>query len=455
MLKVLIHRTYLRLFVAQVSALLGTGIMTIALSLLAYQLAGGDAGAVLGTALALKMIAYVGIAPLAGTVAPRFSRRAWLASLDLARASVVVCLPFVDAVWQIYVLIFVLSACSAASTPVFQATIPDVLPDEEDYTQALSLTRLAYELENLLSPAIAAALLTIIGFHWLFAGTAAGFFASALLVGTLALPRAQKPDTTDRFRDRLTLGIRRYLATPRLRGLLALNLAVAAAGAMVIVDTVVYVRAILHGSDRQVAWAFTAAGLGAAFAALMLPRLLRHGSDRVVMLGGAALLGIGLLLGLSSPSLIGLLAIWATLGIGSSLIQTPTGRLLRRSAGEADRAPLFTAQFALSHACWLIAYPVAGWVATAWGMSAAFVILAGMVVLASIAALRLWPAHDPDVIEHEHPPLSHAHLHIHDAHHQHEHRGDEGPVPHSHPHHHGGLRHSHVFVIDLHHPHWP
>lgn len=49
-----------------------------------------------------------------------------------------------------------------------------------------------------------------------------------------------------------------------------------------------------------------------------------------------------------------LLPLWFTLGLGYSLAQTPSGRLLRRSAREEDRPALFAAQFALSHACWLI-----------------------------------------------------------------------------------------------------
>ena len=57
---------------------------------------------------------------------------------------------------QIYVLIFLLNAGSAAYTPTLQATIADVLPDETQYTRALSLSRLAYDLENLLSPTLAA-----------------------------------------------------------------------------------------------------------------------------------------------------------------------------------------------------------------------------------------------------------------------------------------------------------
>ncbi len=61
MLAVLRHRTYRHLFAAQVLSLVGTGLTTMALGLLAYDLAGANAGAVLGTALAIKMIAYVGV----------------------------------------------------------------------------------------------------------------------------------------------------------------------------------------------------------------------------------------------------------------------------------------------------------------------------------------------------------------------------------------------------------
>ena len=61
-------------------------------------------------------------------------------------------LPFVTEVWQVYVLIFLLQSASAAFTPTFQATIPDILPEEKDYTRALSLSRLAYDLESLAQP---------------------------------------------------------------------------------------------------------------------------------------------------------------------------------------------------------------------------------------------------------------------------------------------------------------
>ncbi|GAA4986942.1 hypothetical protein GCM10025734_11560 [Kitasatospora paranensis] len=246
MLSVLRNRTYRHLFTAQVVALVGTGLATVALSLLAYDLAGGNASAVLGTALAIKMTAYVAIAPVVGAVADRIPRRALMAAMDLTRAAVALALPFVTEIWQVYILVLLLQAASAAFTPTFQATIPEVLPAERDYTQALSMSRLAYDLESLFSPALAAALLTVVSYTWLFAGTTVGFLASAALVVSAVLPKPRPVERGGGVRDRAAFGTRLFLATPRLRALLALDLAVAAAGAIVFVDTVGVVRDHFH-----------------------------------------------------------------------------------------------------------------------------------------------------------------------------------------------------------------
>ena len=451
----LANRTYRRLFAAQVIALLGTGLSTIALSLLAYQIAGGEAGAVLGTALALKMVAYVGVAPIVGGLAHRLPRRALLVTLDCARAGFVLCLPFVTEIWQIYVLIFLLNACSAGFTPTFQATIPDILPDEAQYTRALSLSRLAYDLENLLSPLLAAAALAVVSYGALFVANAGAFAVSALLVLSVVLPRAQWQAREKGVWQELTFGLRTYLATPRLRGLLALSMAVSSAGAMVIVNTVIAVRERFGGSESDTALAFAAAGAGSMIVALLLPRLLDRSPERPLMLAGGTILVVGLGLGAAASSLVVLLAIWFVLGAGSSLIQTPAGKLLRRSAHGGDRAAVFAAQFALSHACWLVTYPLAGWLGSTLGLTIAFAVLAAIALSATALAAAWWPSDDPVVLEHEHPELDHEHLHVHDEHHQHEHEGWEGPEPHSHPHHHARVRHRHAYVIDLHHPVWP
>lgn len=436
MLTVLANRTYRHLFAAQLIALVGTGLLTVALGLLAFELAGANAGAVLGTALAIKMIAYVGVAPIASAFAERVPRRAMLVALDLVRAGVAVFLPFVTEVWQVYVLIFVLQAASAAFTPTFQATIPDVLPDEKDYTRALSLSRLAYDLESVVSPMLAAALLTVISYHNLFAGTVVGFLVSAALVVSVALP-SPKPTKPRGIYDRTTRGIRIYLATPRLRGLLAINMAVAAAGALVIVNTVVYVQAVFGLGQSDTALALAAFGGGSMLVALVLPRVLEAIPDRTAMLVGASVLVVATLAASAIPSYTWLLPLWFVIGAGYSMAQTPSGRLLRRSSHPEDRPALFAAQFALSHACWLLNYPLAGWAGASLGLPATSLVLALIGGTAVAAAARLWPAGEPDLVDHSHDDLPSDHPHW-----------SEGVVD-------GRNRHAHAYVIDDLHAAWP
>lgn len=387
------NRPYRRLFGAQVGALIGTGLTTVALALLAYDLAGGDAGQVLGIALALKMVAYVAIAPIAGAYAPRLPRKPFLVALDLGRAGAAFCLPFVTEVWQIYVLILWLNACSAGFTPIFQATIPEIVPDPAQYARALSASRLAYDLESLLSPALAAAALAVMSYDVLFAANGVGFLLSAGLVLAVALPGARLAAPVRGAWRRVGDGVRGYLAVPELRAAWLLYFAVAAAGALVIVDTVLYVRAHLGGGEVAVALAFAASGAGSMLAALALPRWLDRAPERAPMLAGGALLALGLAATAAwRPGFTGLLALWFALGVGLSLVQTPVGRLLARHSTEATRPGLFAAQFALSHACWLLGYPLAGVLASHAGLEVTLWVLTAMAGVAATAAWAIWPA---------------------------------------------------------------
>lgn len=441
MLEVLANRTYRHLFLAQVIALLGTGLATVALGLLAFDLAGANAGAVLGTALAIKMLAYIGVAPIASALVERLPRRAVLVALDLVRAAVALVLPFVTQIWEIYVLIFVLQSASAAFTPTFQATIPDVLSEEGAYTKALSLSRLAYDLENLVSPMLAALLLTVVSFHSLFGGTVVGFLASAALVVSAVLPRAKMPPKRSIY-ERTTRGLRIYLATPRLRGLLALNLAIASGSAMVIVNTVVLVQAGFGMTQTATAIALACFGAGSMLIALVLPKILDRVPERRTMLVGASMIAVGLLVGTALASRYAmLLPLWFVLGLGYSLAQTPSGRLLRRSSGDTDRPALFAAQFALSHACWLITYPLAGWLGAKFGLTTSFVTLGVVASAAVLLSMRLWPSEDPVELSHRHDNLAAGHPHL---------AGKSGT---RHPT--NGPEHSHAYVIDDEHQRWP
>ncbi|MGV8858282.1 MFS transporter [Rhodoglobus sp.] len=369
MIEVLRNKTYRALFSAQVIALLGTGLLTVALGLLAFDLAGDAAGRVLGTALTIKMVAYVGVAPVVAALVDRIPKKAVLVGADAVRFAIALMLPFVTEAWHIYVLVFVLQSASATFTPAFQSLIPAVVPEARNYTQALSLSRLAYDLEALLSPTIAAVLLIVVSYNHLFVGTAIGFAGSAVLVLATALPPHLSGGDSGTFWQRLPAGALVFFRTPSLRFLLFTNVVVAAGTAIVLVNSVVYAKGIFELNDAALAIVLGAYGVGSLIVAVNVPRLVDRIGVTRTMLSGTVLVVSGLTAAIvvtvfavtTSTGWWALLATWLILGMGTSLISTPSSRLLAEASNPDNRNLVYTAQFALSHACFLVTYPLAGW----------------------------------------------------------------------------------------------
>ena len=140
-------------------------------------------------------------------------------------------------------------------------------------------------------------------------------------------------------------------------------------------------------------------------AALLIPRALRSTDDHRLMLTGAAVATVGTAAATAVSTLnggpaawIALATTWSILGMGTSMINTPSARILRRRSDETTRTSIFTAQFSLSHAAFLFTYPVAGWVGAQFGQFTAAAVLTGLATLAGLSAARLWSrSRDPVV----------------------------------------------------------
>ncbi|MET4129727.1 MFS transporter [Roseovarius sp. MBR-6] len=386
-------RSYYRLFAGYVLALVATGAATVALALLAFDLAGDYSGAVIGTALSLKMLAYVLAAPVVTVLLEQLPRKAVLIALDLIRAACLLLLVLITEIWHIYALVFVFALASGTFSFVYMAVVPYLLGTEEDYTRSLSRSRIAAELEGPLSPLVAAGLLLVLAPKAALAVTAAAFLLSALLIRAAHLPPPTPRDNThERVLRRVTRGPALFFAVPLFRAVVALDLAVAFAAAMVQVNTVVLVQGDFGLARDGSALAFGAFGLGAVLAAVVLPLLHKRYRDRSIMLAGLVILCVGLAAGTLQSSLPGLLVLWAFLGVGVSLALTPAIFLIRRLARPSDLLGLIAAQMSIASGCLLVAYSLAGWLGAELGMGATFAILAVLCAAATLAFIRLWPS---------------------------------------------------------------
>ena len=407
----LAYPAFRALFAAQILSLLAIGLLTMGLALAAYAIGGtAAAGRILGLFLALKMIAYVGLAPFAETLLAGRPRKPVLIGLDLARMLLLLPMALADETWQLAALAFAFFAVSAAFTPLYQATIPDLLPETGTYTRALALSRVAYTLEAVLSPVLATALLQFLTAEQLFPAAALAFVGSILALARARIPPARAAALLP-FRLRALKGLRLYTRSARLRGLLLVHLALSMPLAWVLVNGVAHAGLHFADAERQYPLLMAGFGVGSALGALLVPRLLERTSERRLMLTGvlafAALAG-GVPLGLPPAAHPGL---WAGFGLAASLVLTPGGLVLVRASAAEHRPAVFAAHFSLSHAGWLLAYPLAGWLAAGLGLATSLLVLAALGLAIAAVAARIWPP-EPATRQHAHPDLPRDHPHL-------------------------------------------
>ena len=116
------------------------------------------------------------------------------------------------------------------------------------------------------------------------------------------------------------------------------------------------------------------------------------------MLLGCAVLPLGLVAvallaatEVSSAAWAGILATWFGLGAATALVLTPSARLLRRASDVSNRPAVFAAHFSLSHACFILTYPLAGILGSLLGLATTALVLAAIAAAAAVGAARAWP----------------------------------------------------------------
>ena len=393
MLSVLSEKSFRNLFFAQNFSLLGSGLATIAISLLAFDLTGQNAALILSGLFTIKMLVYVIFSPFAGAIADKFDTKKYLIIQDVIRAIAAFGLIFVSEIWHLYIIIVLIYLSTAAFTPIYQSAIPKIFKDETDYTKALSLFRIAQDMENILSYALATLLLLFLNYNLLFVGTFIGYFVSALLISGIIFPFLSKTsgEKENNFSINLTLGIKRYLSISELRGLMFLNLAVSAGGSMILVNTIILVRLSLELSEIAFSITMLLFGAGCIFAAIIIPYLSKEMTASRIMLAGSNLLSIifvALAFWLMLLDFIWfvLLLAWFISGFGYTLLLTPMGRVIRKVSSVDEFSQVYSAQFSLSHLCWLFMYPLSGYLMTTSGGSFTLLTLALLMVCSNIIA---------------------------------------------------------------------
>jgi MFS transporter, NRE family, putaive nickel resistance protein len=442
--------TFACLYIAQAISLLGDALTWLGLALLAVELAGNRAPAILATALTLRIIAFVICAPIVGIIADRFDRKLILVGTHLVRMVLVGLLPFLHNVWQLYTIVIFINIFHACFTPTYQATIPIVTKPQE-YAPAMALASVTYQTLSIIGPGLAGAVAGWLGARTIFWLDSGSFFIAALVMLTIDRPLTidtDKVNVETSYFSRLTIGTRLLFGDRFLRYALSLQLVGAIIGGQILVNTVSYVRGILNLGDREYGWVMMAFGAGMVVAALIVAATQTYLARHWLIFCGAILMIIVILLA-HQPSFIGLILLWFGAGIGKNAIDLPTQIAIGERIPKQQQGQVYAAHFAWSHLWWGIAYPLAGWLGIEhqeWMFPIAGSIGLSLLIIIQLSLIQ-------GATEHEHQSISHAHNHTHeDLYHHSHHEGGFTSSIHTHSHHHPAIKHTH-FYWQNHHQH--
>ncbi|MDD2336364.1 MAG: MFS transporter [Geobacteraceae bacterium] len=193
------HRNYRLYFFGQTFSLVGTWMQLIAVGWLVYRLT--------GSALQLGVVAFAGqistllLTPFAGLLSDRMNRRRlliWTQSLSLAQALILSLLVFSSSVmiWQIALLSFLNGVINSFDMPARHSFVADLIPDREDFANAIPLNSAMFNSARLVGPSMAGILIARFGEGACFLINAASYLAILLCLCAMRLPKTH-PEKRD------------------------------------------------------------------------------------------------------------------------------------------------------------------------------------------------------------------------------------------------------------------
>ncbi len=284
-----------KLTAAQLVSLFGDFLAIFAIfSIVSFRLHGSPAQ-VSGIMVAY-MLPQAFVGPVAGVFADRWNVKTTMIASDLIRAALVVPLVYSASVWQIYAVLVALSVVSAFFTPAQTIGLRSLVP-LEGLMSANALMMQMYQLAQILSPALAALLIRLIGESACFWLDSASFLMSAAILSTLPIGRkaaAASKEFSSVFSE-LIKGVR-FIFT---HATLAFTILSMGAGLFAVrcysALIALYVRDILHRSTGLFGTLSTLVGVGMIAGTQVVTRLAKTRSRERLMMSGLFLVAGGIL----------------------------------------------------------------------------------------------------------------------------------------------------------------
>jgi len=390
-------RTYFPLWLGQLLSNFGDTLHYIALVVLVFRLSGQ--GLAVAGVVATEIVPVLLLAPVAGVIIDRFSRKAVLIGADLLRAVLVASLIWPQGVGHAYLVAAGLAAGNTFFNPAFQAVIP-ALTTADQRLAANSVAWSTGRLVQILASAVAGGLIALIGTGPAFALNAASFVASALLIGGLAIPAhagqvgAGSAVGLGRYfrdaRDGLGFALRDRFVSRLLLVQAVASFAVGGTGALLVVLAERHLRLAPSGF----AWLIGAIGAGALLGPLIPNTLARDYRDARWLFVPYIVRGLGdVSIAVFTPLPVALLILFIY-GLNTSTGMVVFSSTVQGAVPEHVRGRVFTLLDVTWNAMRLLSLALGGVIVDVWGIAPLYWLGGALLTLAGVLGLTLLGGHN-------------------------------------------------------------
>ena len=330
-------RNYRLYYIGQIISTSGTFMQSIAQAWLVLKLT--NSGTALGLVTALQYLPILFLAPYGGVIADRFSKRKILYFTQSGAGLLALILGVLVAsgqvtLWMVYVLAACLGLINPIDNPTRQSFVVEMV-GEDELKNAVTLYSSLVNLSRVIGPAIAGALIALVGLAPCFLINGISYAAVVVMLGRMRPGELNTAPPLLRTKGQLRDGFRYVASTAVLRNTLIMLAIIGTLTYEFQVSLPVIAEFTFHGDASSYAFLTASMGVGAVLGGIFIAGQKKVLPSRLV--SGAFLFGVTVLGAAFMPTLplagfvlvlVGACSIYFT-SLGNSILQLESSPQMR------------------------------------------------------------------------------------------------------------------------------
>ncbi|MFS1516376.1 MFS transporter [Bacillus sp. SCS-151] len=334
------------------------------------------------------------LGPVAGVVADRLNRKTLMIVSDVVRAGLILILTIADAIWMVYICLFIIGVFSAVFVPAKNGKLKELVA-QDDMKGAMSITSMIDSTTKVIGPLLSGLLVAAVGAKLVFYIDSATFIVSALII--LFLPNAvnslqdennEEEHVKSSFKADFVLGMS-FIKSNRfmLVGMFFLGFSLLI---LQLSDSqiIVLIRELTTASPDLFGYVVAAAGVGTFFSGLLLAKKTEYNAFPLMLIG---VCGIGLSFGMMSVltyvdldySIIWGIVLGFFAGFAAGVVFVPFYATAQVETPGHMTGRVFGVINSVTTTATIIGPLLGGWLATSIGVIPTFMITASLLIIVS------------------------------------------------------------------------